>query len=140
MKRCYAFCACLLLTASLVGASPYAPPSQPQDLRFDGGTASVTFEWSPPVLDGGGPVEGYTVHRILNGVLLETENVTATMFTQHGLAPDDTLVVAVNAYNSVGAGPISDPASRGPIPRCDPFGYTIDPPDYRFRPECLLPS
>ena len=130
--------ACLLLIP-LAAASPL-PPSPPQDLWFDEGDSSLTFEWSPPVFDGGAPVQGYTVHRVLNGEPLAPVDVTDTSFTQGGLDPSDIVLVYVNAYNAAGAGPASDPALRGPIPRCSAFGFTIDPPNHRLRPECLLPG
>lgn len=30
--------------------------------------------------------------------------------------------------------------SRDPYPRCTVFSYTVQPPGYIFRPECLIPS
>ena len=88
---------------------PVGMPGTPTDASVIAGPGSATVSWSPPVSDGGRPIESYTVSS-------EPENKTCTSTGTtcviDGLKPGTSYVFDVRASSSLGD---SDPAQTGPM-------------------------
>ncbi|XP_034386406.1 protein tyrosine phosphatase receptor type Fa isoform X8 [Cyclopterus lumpus] len=86
------------------------PSSYPQNLSVVGLTATSTnLAWEPPPLaERNGKVVKYAVvYRDINSQHNNTNSTTETQMTVHGLQPDTTYDIRVQAFTSKGGGPIS---------------------------------
>ncbi|XP_040895699.1 protein tyrosine phosphatase receptor type Fa isoform X3 [Toxotes jaculatrix] len=86
------------------------PGSYPQNLSVVGLTATSTqLAWDPPPLaERNGRIVKYTVvYRDINSQHNNTNSTTETHMTIHGLQPDTTYDIRVQAFTSKGGGPIS---------------------------------
>uniref|UniRef100_A0A3Q4MXW4 Receptor-type tyrosine-protein phosphatase F n=1 Tax=Neolamprologus brichardi TaxID=32507 RepID=A0A3Q4MXW4_NEOBR len=86
------------------------PSSYPQNLSVVGLTATSTkLAWDPPPLpERNGKIVKYVVmYRDINSPNNSTNVTTATQMTVHGLQPDTTYDIRVQAFTSKGGGPIS---------------------------------
>lgn len=89
--------------------------------------SSVALAWARPKDDGGSAVTGYFVeYRMMSSDTWSRHKtqITSTMFTLSGLAPDSEYQFRIVAVNSIGeseAGPVSDSVTCK-----DPFGeYSV---------------
>jgi fibronectin type 3 domain-containing protein len=82
------------------------------------GNAAVTVSWSAPASNGGSPVTGYNVYRGTSpggeGGTPVASNVTATSFTDTGLANGTTYYYRVAAVNAAGTSAQSSEVSATP--------------------------
>ncbi|XP_025755022.1 protein tyrosine phosphatase receptor type Fa isoform X5 [Oreochromis niloticus] len=86
------------------------PSSYPQNLSVVGLTATSTkLAWDPPPLaERNGKIVKYVVmYRDINSPNNSTNVTTDTQMTVHGLQPDTTYDIRVQAFTSKGGGPIS---------------------------------
>ncbi|XP_039454428.1 protein tyrosine phosphatase receptor type Fa isoform X5 [Oreochromis aureus] len=86
------------------------PSSYPQNLSVVGLTATSTkLAWDPPPLaERNGKIVKYVVmYRDINSPNNSTNVTTDTQMTIHGLQPDTTYDIRVQAFTSKGGGPIS---------------------------------
>ncbi|KAJ8011476.1 hypothetical protein DPEC_G00058610 [Dallia pectoralis] len=86
------------------------PSGFPLNLRVTGLTTSTTqLSWDPPVLsERNGKIQSYTVvYRDINSQNNSTNRTSDTRMTIHGLKPDTTYDIRVQAFTSKGGGPIS---------------------------------
>uniref|UniRef100_A0A8C2XJM8 Receptor-type tyrosine-protein phosphatase F n=1 Tax=Cyclopterus lumpus TaxID=8103 RepID=A0A8C2XJM8_CYCLU len=91
------------------------PSSYPQNLSVVGLTATSTnLAWEPPPLaERNGKVVKYAVvYRDINSQHNNTNSTTETQMTVHGLQPDTTYDIRVQAFTSKGGGPISPKRER----------------------------
>lgn len=96
-----------------VAVRPATAPSEPQDLVAEAGVGYVNLSWSPPVLDGGRPVDGYRVYRgnSSGGETLLTDLGIVFQYTDHGVIEGQTYFYQVSAENRKGEGPVSNEAN-----------------------------
>ncbi len=93
---------------------PTGLPSAPLDVTVSTNPADVlSVKWSPPATEGAGPIEGYAVWVESGGALVDTEVVGGGVLHDEitGLSVGVPFVVTVAAYNSLGLGPPSTPAT-----------------------------
>jgi fibronectin type 3 domain-containing protein len=100
-------------------ATPHATvPSAPLGVTASAGNAAVTVSWSAPASNGGSPVTGYNVYRGTSpggeGGTPVASNVTATSFTDTGLANGTTYYYRVAAVNAAGTSAQSSEVSATP--------------------------
>jgi fibronectin type 3 domain-containing protein len=100
-------------------ATPQATvPSAPLGVTASAGNAAVTVSWSAPASNGGSPVTGYNVYRGTSpggeGGTPVASNVTATSFTDTGLANGTTYYYRVAAVNAAGTSAQSSEVSATP--------------------------
>ncbi|KAL0966555.1 hypothetical protein UPYG_G00296690 [Umbra pygmaea] len=87
-----------------------APSGFPLNLRVTGLTTSTTqLSWDPPALaDRNGKIVHYVVvYKDINSQNNSTNRTSETRMTIHGLKPDTTYDIRVQAFTSKGGGPIS---------------------------------
>lgn len=88
---------------------PLGPPSAPREITAVAGHGQVTVSWSPPDLDGGAPVTGYTVTTAPGGKSCSWTTGPFTC-TVTGLPAGTQVGVTVVATNVYGNGSPSTPA------------------------------
>lgn len=102
-------------------AKPYTIPGAPVALVATAGNASASLVWDPPESDGGSPITGYKIEKILatnnDGWITVTENTgsTDTTYTVTGLTNGVLIGFRVFAINAAGVGAPS-PSSSGVTP------------------------
>ena len=80
-------------------------PDAPTGLSATAGAAQATLSWTPPAVDGGSPITGYTVTVYAGGVSQGFANIPVlTQVTIIGLANGTTYTFRVAARNTVGTG------------------------------------
>jgi Fibronectin type III domain/PASTA domain/Divergent InlB B-repeat domain len=80
-------------------------PDAPTGLSATAGAAQATLSWTPPAVDGGSPITGYTVTVYVGGVSQGFANIPVlTQVTIIGLANGTTYTFRVAARNTVGTG------------------------------------
>lgn len=96
-----------------VAVRPATVPSEPQDLVAEAGVGYINLSWSPPVLDGGRPVDGYRVYRgnSSGGETLLIDLGIVFKHTDHGVIEGQTYFYQVSAENGQGEGPMSNEAN-----------------------------
>ncbi|MFL5935904.1 MAG: fibronectin type III domain-containing protein [Gaiellaceae bacterium] len=105
--------------------TPRTVPGGPPNISATAGTGQATVNWSTPLLDGGSPVTGYLVWRMVGSVVQGVTNVgVVTQATIPGLVAGTTYTFRVSAVNAAGAGPQSD-ESNPVVPAALRFAVTI---------------
>uniref|UniRef100_A0A8C5HZA4 Receptor-type tyrosine-protein phosphatase F n=1 Tax=Gouania willdenowi TaxID=441366 RepID=A0A8C5HZA4_GOUWI len=87
-----------------------APSSYPQNLSVEALSATSTkLAWNPPALSerNGKIVQYLVLYRDINIQHNNTNSTAETQMTLHGLLPDTTYDIRVQAFTSKGGGPIS---------------------------------
>jgi hypothetical protein len=112
-------------TTTLPGTVVQAP-SAPVGLAATAGPGGITLDWSPPVSDGGAPVDQYRIERSINDTSSWSHRATVTTppFTDTHLATSDVYFYRVQAGNSAGWGPWSELAAEQPDPPTVPGPVT----------------
>jgi fibronectin type 3 domain-containing protein len=101
-----------------VSAGPQGPPTEPWLLKARAGPEEVVLEWRSPLNEGGVALMGYRVYRGQTEDSLqlhETLNGFALSFKDTGLTNGQTYFYAVQAFNGVGAGPLSQVVYAMPL-------------------------
>lgn len=93
-------------------------PGQPTGVTAAAGNGSATVSFNAPASDGGAPVTSYTVAASPGGL---TATGTSSPITITGLTNGTTYTFTVDATNSVGTGPASNP-STSVVPEPPPPG------------------
>ena len=96
---------------AFASAAPFTHPSEPRDVRAEGGMDAVVT-WQPPLDDGGRPVTGYLVTGNPSGSCFVPATETRCEFTDLGAAPGYSFIV--RAVNEAGAGEPNFP-EVGPV-------------------------
>ena len=105
-------------------STPAAPPAAVTGLRLRSATAtSLTIVWTRPMANG----ENITHYNVDNvGLAVVPTPGPDTIYVIDRLKPDTTYTLRVQAVNSVGPGPFSNPATKMPTrplppapPRCE---------------------
>lgn len=94
------------LFSNVLSALPYAAPSAPLDLSAAAGVSKVTLTWMVPSSNGGSPITGYAVYRVLtNGTqLIATVGASALTYVDGNLTAGNTYTYQVAAGNAAGWG------------------------------------
>jgi mono/diheme cytochrome c family protein len=90
-------------TGAVAGDLPVTPrtvPKPPQDAVHEGLDGRIKFYFSPPLIDGGSPITGYTL--TCNGGAI-TVNVTSSPFVVSGLTNGQNYNCALTANNAAGS-------------------------------------
>ncbi|KAM9385240.1 receptor-type tyrosine-protein phosphatase F-like [Pholidichthys leucotaenia] len=93
-----------------IGTPEDVPGSYPQNLSVVGlTTTSTTLAWEPPPLAerNGRMVKYLVLYRDINSKNGSSNSTTDTRITVHGLQPDTTYDIRVQAFTSKGGGPLS---------------------------------
>ncbi len=94
-------------------ATPITPPGQVTNVTATAGTGSASVSWSAPT--SGGAVSTYTVTPYIGSSAQTPTTVTgappATKATVSGLTAGTTYTFKVQASNSAGSGPVSEPSN-----------------------------
>lgn len=98
-------------------------PGAPQNVQGSQNGSKGTLGWQAPASDGGCPIDGYRVYRLVNGTwtleaTVPSKDRSAEVFLPTICEPYE---YAVSASNSVGEGPRSPPVTLRHDPdRCEP--------------------
>jgi len=106
---------------SFASGAPFTHPSEPLDVRAEGGMSAVVT-WRPPLDDGGRPITGYLVSGNPSGSCLVPATETRCEFADLGTAPGYTFIV--RAINEAGAGEPNLPEA-GPVKVFAPPGPPV---------------
>ena len=87
------------------------PPGAPTAASAAAGNAQATVTFTPPVLDGGQPITGYTVTSNPAGGVDAGAGTTSTSHVVTGLANGTSYTFTVTATNSMGTGDPSAPSN-----------------------------
>jgi fibronectin type 3 domain-containing protein len=117
----------------LVTATPLGPPTAVLELIAKPGDRIVTLQWAPPELDGGRSILGYDVLRGSDPSSLEPlGSVGVSMNEYDDRVPKNgvTYFYAVQAYNSIGVGPMGQIIPVVPTgPPGTPHKFSLAPGD-----------
>ncbi len=93
-----------------VQAVPFTTPAAPMKLTATSGKDWINLTWSPPLGDGGRPVQSYLLYRSasLNGPYSQVKNTPNLSYLDPGLAPGTAYYYKVFACNVAGCGPQSN--------------------------------
>ncbi|MGH7904164.1 MAG: DUF5719 family protein, partial [Candidatus Dormibacteraceae bacterium] len=88
-------------------------PNAPTAVAADGADQRATVSWTPPGIDNGGPVTGYTITATSAAGAATTMRADggAQSATFTGLTDGTTYTFTVYATNSSGSGPLSSPSN-----------------------------
>ncbi|APV50826.1 hypothetical protein BWI17_14700 [Betaproteobacteria bacterium GR16-43] len=92
------------------GAFEITAPDAPYDVSASMASTQATVTFTPPGVDGGSPITGYTVVSNPAGGVDTNANTLATSHVVTGLVDGVTYVFTVRAVNAIGTGPASDPS------------------------------
>jgi len=98
--------------APYVNATPLGMPSVPLDLRLRAGDGFIEASWEKPLMNGGGPLVGYSLYRGPNATsLYQYGNVTggATSFNDTNVENGRTYHYQITARNAIWEGVPTDP-------------------------------
>jgi Fibronectin type III domain/Carboxypeptidase regulatory-like domain/Calx-beta domain len=98
-------------------ATPRTTPDAPVLLTAQRGASSITLTWTPPISNGGAPIQRFTASctPTLSGTSRSaTASATATSVVVTGLANGASYRCSVLARNSVGNGPVSNTLEATP--------------------------
>ena len=88
------------------------PPEKPATSDID--STKITVTWSPPSVDGGSPVTGYTLERkektSTRWTKVTKETITETTLIVKDLIEGKEYEFRVAAVNKAGTGPFSEPS------------------------------
>ncbi len=110
-----------------VAAMPRTTPGPPTGVTASAGNAAVAVSWTPPAVDGGAPITGYSVTASPGGATCAT--TTSTMCVVSGLTNSTAYTFTVRAANLAGQGTPSAPtASVTPLlPAGGPRFHALPP-------------
>ena len=85
---------------------PMKLPGAPKDLEVSAADTKVKLKWSPPVKDGGSPVEYYRIYRGSSPDELELHNEleNVTSYSDTTVTNDETYYYRMTALNTIGEG------------------------------------
>jgi hypothetical protein len=114
-------------SAQSADSNPVTPgtlPDAPTSVSATAGAGQATVNWSTPASDGGRPITGYSVTRLVAGVAQGTTNVgVVTQAVVGGLTNGTSYTFRVAAKNVTGTGPQSTD-SNVVTPRTTPAAPT----------------
>lgn len=94
-----------------VSAMPSGRPTEPTNLDFLIGDATIVLAWNPPRLDGGSSLTGYVILRGTTEMSMEVLDEVGVQlhYTVTGVDPDSRFLYSVAARNGVGTGEMATP-------------------------------
>jgi len=104
--------------STVVSATPRSPPSSPEYFTLTPGDGKVSLRWRVPLLDGGAPVDGYNILRGPTGTDLSplaTVGQFDNAYVDDGLTNGQTYFYAVQAFNIIGPGPLTEVLNATPL-------------------------
>jgi hypothetical protein len=138
----------LLQPAAAVGDHPMPPGHLDAEREIQPqGSINVYLTWEAPADSGSSPLDKYLIFRYEQGMNLLgippnafEVDATETEYVDAGVISDRTYLYYVVAVNEDGHQSLpSEITTASPYPSCDPYGYSLSPPDYRITPQCLIP-
>ncbi|RWS15514.1 twitchin-like protein, partial [Dinothrombium tinctorium] len=106
----------LVTDHGIIAKNPFDTPDAPgQPKATDWSPTSATIEWTPPINDGGRPIEGYIIEKkdvaSPTWQRVNTSPINKTKFTVPALTPGRTYEFRVIAVNEGGPGKPSKPST-----------------------------
>ena len=98
-------------SAASAPVTPLAVPGAPINVLASGGNAQASVSWTPPAVNGGSAITGYTVTANTGASATVSASPPATSLVFAGLTNGTPYTFTVSATNVTGAGPASAPSA-----------------------------